>query len=226
MELTYLAAAIAAVTSQIYLSPIPEVSTIKVLVTYITSNILLAIILIVTHIRPITTFLAVNIVFTTTAILLTLMRRLYFSNLSQFPGPKHWALSNLFKAYIYYTGEGSAKIIELHKQYKSDIIRVGPNELSIINVDAVEKVYKGKYPRGTFYLVGAINGDQNINTTRDYGQHAPWRRIWEKAFTSKAFLDYNPRVEGHVKKLETVIKAGEGEDLDVSKMMDDLVFDM
>lgn len=45
-------------------------------------------------------------------------------------------------------------------------------------MDAVEKIYRGKYPRGTFYEVGAINGAYNLNTQRNYEVHTPWRRIW------------------------------------------------
>lgn len=225
METSYILAAIAAVTAQSYLSPIPEVSTTKVLTTYLLSNLSLLAYLLFTHTNPITNFLTLNAIFLSTATILTLIRRLYFSPLSRFPGPKYLALSNIFKAHIYFTGRGSSTILALHKRY-GNIVRIGPNELSIIDVDAVEKVFKGKYPRGTFYEVGAINGEVNLNTVREYDLHTPWRRIWEKAFASKEFGNYNPRVESHVQKLSEVIRQTQGREVNVTKMMDNLVFDM
>ncbi|KAH8791810.1 hypothetical protein F5882DRAFT_489100 [Hyaloscypha sp. PMI_1271] len=170
-----------AVAAQLYISPIPEVSTIKVLLTYFSVNTAL-LLYFLTSTSQIAyslfrlTFL--NFIFLSTAITLTLIRRLYFSPLSSFPGPKLAALSNFYKANAYRTGRGAKVLVELHEKYSSDIVRVGPNELSIRNVDAVEKIYKGKYPRGSFYEVGAINGAYNLNTQRNYDVHTPWRRIW------------------------------------------------
>ncbi len=170
-----------AIAAQLYISQVPEISTIKVLNTYCFSNaiILTSIILSTSEITTSLSHLIIlNIIFLLTFTALTLIRRLYFSPLSSFPGPKLAALSNLYKANAYRTGRGAKVLLQLHEQYNSDIVRVGPNELSIRNVDAVENIYKGKYPRGTFYEVGAINGAYNLNTQRNYEIHTPWRRIW------------------------------------------------
>ena len=170
-----------AIAAQLYISPIPEVSTIKVLVTYFGVNAIVLISLLISTSKitsSLSRLISLNIIFLITATTLTLIRRLYFSPLSSFPGPKLAALSNFHKANAYRTGRGAKVFLELHEKYNSDIVRVGPNELSIRNVDAVEKIYKGKYPRGTFYEVGAINGAYNLNTQRNYEIHTPWRRIW------------------------------------------------
>lgn len=176
---TVMAIAIA-IGAQLYISPIPEVSTIKVLVTYLSANAAVLSFLISTSniIYSILRFITLNLIFLLTATILTLIRRLYFSPLSSFSGPRLAALSNLYKANIYRTGRGAKVLLELHEEYSSDIVRIGPNELSIRNVDAVEKIYRGKYPRGTFYEVGAINGAYNLNTQRNYEIHTPWKRIW------------------------------------------------
>jgi hypothetical protein len=170
-----------AVAAQLYISPIPEVSTIKVLLTYFSVNTALLLYFLTSTSQIAYSLLRLtflNFIFLSTAITLTLIRRLYFSPLSSFPGPKLAALSNFYKANAYRTGRGAKVLLKLHEKYNSDIVRVGPNELSIRNVDAVEKIYKGKYPRGSFYEVGAINGAYNLNTQRNYDVHTPWRRIW------------------------------------------------
>lgn len=48
----------------------------------------------------------------------------------------------------------------------------------------------------------------------------------EKAFVSSEFKDYNPRVEHHVTKFVEILKKKEGKEVDCSKTMDALVFDM
>jgi len=176
MDVAMATAVAVAIAAQLYISPIPEISTIKVLNTYFFANaIILSSILFSTSkiITSLSRLITLNTIFLLTFTTLTLIRRLYFSPLSSFPGPKLAALSNLYKANAYRTGRGAKVLLD-----NSDIVRVGPNELSIRNVDAVEKIYKGKYPRGTFYEVGAINGAYNLNTQRNYEIHTPWRRIW------------------------------------------------
>jgi hypothetical protein len=173
-------AAAIGVAAQLYISPIPEVSTVKVLVTYsIVNCAVLSYLLISTpDIATIfTEFFFLNFIFLSTAWSLTAVRRLYFSPLSKLPGPKSAALTKLWDANEFRVGRASVTRKKLHAQY-GDIIRIGPNEVSINNVDAVAKIYKGKYTRGTFYEIGVINGEFNLNTTRDYKNHTPWRRIW------------------------------------------------
>ena len=178
LTLTVAAVAIAA---QIYLSPIPEVSTIGVLGFYFGANaILFTYLLLCTQklTSVLTQYFTLNTIFLVTATTLTLIRRLYFSPLSHFPGPKLAAASKLWDANEYRLGRASVTHRSLHDKYGSDVVRIGPNEVSLRNVDAVEKIYRGKYVRGTFYEMGRLNGEFNLNTGRDYKFHGPWRRIW------------------------------------------------
>ncbi|KAF7876990.1 uncharacterized protein EAF02_008210 [Botrytis sinoallii] len=219
----------AAIACQVLLSPIPEPSTLKVISIYLSSNCILFLYLTFTStgiFQVIIHLFTSNATFLLTAIILTAFRRLYFSPLSHIPGPARFALTKLFIANEYRLGRTSHTIEALHKQYESDVVRIGPNEVSIINADAVTKVFSGKYPRGTFYEVGAINGELNLNTTRDYGKHTLWRRIWERGFVSSAIKQYNTRVEMHVDKMIQILLKANGKEVNVSKAMDDLTFDI
>ncbi|CZR65232.1 related to pisatin demethylase cytochrome P450 [Phialocephala subalpina] len=190
MDAAILTAGAVAIAAQVYLSPIPEVSSVKVLVT------------------------------------LTLIRRALFSPLSSFPGPRLYGLSTLFKINLYRSGEGGYALLDLHNKYNSDIIRIAPNELSVRDVEAIERLYKGKYPRGTPYDVAKVEGSESLNTARDYRIHTPWRRVWERAFTNSQLKEYTPRVEHHVSKLVDVIRKGEGQEVNVLKIMENFVFDI
>jgi hypothetical protein len=48
----------------------------------------------------------------------------------------------------------------------------------------------------------------------------------ERAFVSTEFKEYNPRVELHVAKFIEILKNKGGAEVDASKMLDNLVFDM
>lgn len=179
-----LTAAVLGIVAQVYLSPIPEVPTIKVLQGYIFQNVvLLACLFNSSSSTPsisaiLLQFSAFNTIFLLTTFTLTAIRRLFFSPLTKFPGPKLAALSKIWAANEFRLGRHSLTVKDLHKKYDSDIVRIGPNEVSIRNVDAVEKIYRGRYTRGTFYEVGVLNGEFNLNTRRDYKFHPVWRRIW------------------------------------------------
>jgi hypothetical protein len=169
-----------AIVAQTYISPIPEVSTVKVVVTYFTANITLLSYLLfrVSFSTALNQCLGLNTTFLLTFITLTLIRRLFFHPLAQFPGPKLAACSKLWEANEFRLGRASLTHKALHKKYDSDFVRIGPNEVSVRCVEAVEKIYKGRYTRGTFYEVGAVNGEFNLNTKRSYEVFGAWRRIW------------------------------------------------
>lgn len=48
----------------------------------------------------------------------------------------------------------------------------------------------------------------------------------EKAFVSSAFKEYNPRVEFHVDKMIQILLKSNGKEVNVTKTIDNLVFDM
>lgn len=228
MDASILTAGAVAIAAQVYLSPIPEVSSIRVLATFSIVNIALSLYIIssVPLLTAIARIWILNTTFLVTAFSLTLVRRAFFSPLSAFPGPRLYALSIFFKANLYRTGKGGYALLDLHKKYNSDIIRIGPNELSIRDVEAVERLYKGKYPRGTSYDVAKVGGAANLNTTRDYKIHTPWRRVWDRAFTNSQLKEYTPRVEHHVSKLVDAIRKGERQEVNVLNIMENFVFDI
>jgi hypothetical protein len=183
MDVAIFTAAAVAIAAQVYISPVPNVSTVKVLLVYFASALSLFVYLIsssigTSYFNVIARYVSLNAAFLITAVSITVIRRIYLSPLSKFPGPKFAAATNLWKAKEYSQGHHARTIINLHRKYSSDIVRTGPYEVSIKNLDAVEKIYKGRYPRGAFYEAGAMYGDANLNCQGDYNIHGPWRRIW------------------------------------------------
>ncbi|KZP25850.1 hypothetical protein FIBSPDRAFT_949968 [Athelia psychrophila] len=74
-----------------------------------------------------------------------------FHPLANYPGPVLAKLSKLTLAWKMYRGRQHLYYQELHKQY-GDIVRVGPNELSINRADAIAPVLGNSgLPRGVFW---------------------------------------------------------------------------
>jgi len=132
----------------------------------------------------------------------------------------------LWMANQYRLGSASKTYCKLHAEYDSDVVRIGPNTVSIRNVDAVEKIYKGKYPRSSLSETGWLNGDHNMNTIRDYKIQPIWRRIWEKAFTTREINEYTPRVETHASRLIGILNAAKKAPVNAAKVIDNFVFDV
>lgn len=123
-----------------------------------------------------------------------LIYRIFLNPLNRFPGPFGACISS------FYTSAKVAKNLDayhhfqsLHKKY-GRYVRVGSNELSIIDPDAVEIAYGvgSKTTKSQWY-----DGDYpfiSMHTSRDKALHDRRRRIWSPAFSEKALKGY----EGHI----------------------------
>jgi hypothetical protein len=181
MDSPTLLTVVAAIAVHSIVSPIQELTTELYIFPYIIANLMFFSYLLTRSITYPTIFISLittNTTFLLTSTLLTIVRRLFFSPLTNFPGPKSAAISGLWNANEARLGRATKTHKALHEKFKSDVIRIGPNELSISNADAIDKLYGGKYIRGTFNQVFNIPGGNNIATLRDYKRHSAWRRIW------------------------------------------------
>ncbi|PQE12882.1 hypothetical protein CJF30_00002751 [Rutstroemia sp. NJR-2017a BBW] len=120
-------AASLAIVCQVYLSPIPEPSTLKIVSTYFSGNLVLLLFLLrggLGIVQTTTKLTHLNIVFLLTATIFTLIRRLYFSPLSHIPGPSRFALTKLFLANEYFQGRAALTTRALHQEYQADVVRI------------------------------------------------------------------------------------------------------
>lgn len=177
----YPLAAAVAVGAQIKLSSIQEVSTPNYIASYACANALLFIALRVIDEHGMGCIAArlvlINVVYNTVLIVLTGIRRLFFDPLSVFPGPRWAALTKLWEAKLNSDGSNAPTIRALHAKH-GDVVRVGPHELSINKVEAIEAFYSRGSLRGPFYDTGTTAGGYNVINTRDNAKHREWRRIW------------------------------------------------
>ncbi|KAG6180600.1 hypothetical protein E4U36_004717 [Claviceps purpurea] len=101
-----------------------------------------------------------------------------------------------------------------------------PSELSIIDAKAVAAIHSNSSPcsKGPWYNIEqpAIS----VHMTRDKDDHTRRRKTWDKAFSTKALRDYEPRVAKYTNLLLQRIEEHQGIPFDASKWFNFYSFDV
>ncbi|KAJ6583187.1 cytochrome P450 [Mycena sp. CBHHK59/15] len=106
------------------------------------------------------------------------------------PGPVLWRISKLTGMWISFTGHQHLYHKRAHDRY-GPVIRTGPNEVSVADVDAVVSVLgSGGLPKGQYYA-GRQDPNAPLNLLVLQGEaHANRRRIWNRGMSTEALKDY------------------------------------
>lgn len=139
-----------------------------------------------------------------------LLHRGFFHRLRRIPGPFPARFSKFYGIFAgvlpscqYY--KWSEK---LHDEYKTDVIRTGPREVTIYSADAVPLVHgaMSRCRKGPWYAGSAHIGGASTHTTRDKEDHKRRRKAWDHAFNAKALREYEPRLNRYALALMTRLK--------------------
>lgn len=102
---------------------------------------------------------------------------LYFDSLSEYPGPKLWAVSQIPAGWAQFRGYLVYRISELHEKY-GPVVRIGPKVLSYATAEAFTDIYGKIRPQ----LIKdpqagppAPNGIAGLAFTEDDAAHARMR---------------------------------------------------
>lgn len=118
-------------------------------------------------------------------------------------------------ALVSWDGSVSQWLNELHNLYRSDVIRISPDELSFIGPSAWKDIYGIRPGHAAFPKdLDAYSGVQSILTAED-ADHSRYRRLLGHAFSDKALRKQEPLLQGYVdnlicglkKQMKTVGKA-------------------
>ncbi|ORY00895.1 cytochrome P450 [Clohesyomyces aquaticus] len=96
---------------------------------------------------------------------------------------------------------------KLHEKY-GEIVRTGPRELSIANVDAAALIHgpSSRCTKGPWYSVLVALDLPSLQSSRDKQEHKVRRKIWERAFNAKSLREYEPRLNRHTFELMGQLK--------------------
>ncbi|KAH9940212.1 uncharacterized protein BXZ73DRAFT_43320, partial [Epithele typhae] len=150
-------------------------------------------------------------------VLSTLIYRLSpFHPLAQYPGPLGCKLTKFRMAFLGATGRQHVYIQHLHERYASDIVRIGPNELSIRDPTAVPAVLgpsgvnrKGPYMKGMLLKAEPLT----MIAIQDTDEHVQRRRSWQRGLSQAALKDYEVMVSRRARML--VDRLGESKGAEV-----------
>lgn len=169
----------------------------------------------------------------------------YLHPLAKYPGPPLASITNLWKTYHLWNLHLPHTLVRLHEQY-GDVVRVGPNDLSFRNPDAVNTIYKaGRQLQKTGFYDGFTAFNPNLFGTQDeevcqplsiYGRstkaryqiHAIRRRQMAHAFSMQSIREMEHFVDRHILNFRRNLDrfCDSNEDFDLKDMIAFYVFDV
>ncbi|KAK1756336.1 cytochrome P450 [Echria macrotheca] len=177
-------------------------------------------------------FLVAAAVFLVLWLSFQIVQRRYFHPLRSIPGPWLNSISELPAAFALVTGNQHVYYRSLHEKY-GPVVRVSPNELSFVSVEAREEIYglrKGglNMEKSPIFLgaVGSVNGQTGVSLALNK-DHARQRRALGYLFTNSALVHHEELVQMHINKfLDRLVEmAARDEAVDVGDWYTYLAFD-
>ncbi|KAH7884698.1 cytochrome P450 [Phlebopus sp. FC_14] len=145
----------------------------------------------------------------TTIVTLVLSYRLSpWHPLARYPGPIPCRISKFWMAWVSSGGNQHKYYAMLHRKY-GDVVRIGPNELSIRDVNAIAPLMGANgLPKGPHWD-GRMAEQTTIRaliSLRDPAEHARRRKPWNRAFNSTALKGYEEILGKRVYEFVTALE--------------------
>ncbi|KAJ7167773.1 cytochrome P450 [Mycena filopes] len=180
--------------------------------------------------------LRASLLYCSTLVLSILAYRLsHFHPLAKYPGPVACKTSKLWLTWIASRGKLHLYVKSLHDKYGS-IVRIGPNELSIVDASLVSAVVgPNGMPKGPVWDGRVITGKRgaasppaakgNLIGVRDYKQHAIARKAWNRAFLPASIKGYEPILVRRVAQLTEALSSQQST-VDIARWLSFFSFDI
>ena len=120
-------------------------------------------------------------------IILRIVYRLFFHPLARFPGPKLAAATSLWNVYYDIGKDGLVKRLpEIHRHYGSPIVRIQPNEVHVMDLEAYNQIFSIGTPFNKVwhhnpFLTGSVQSIEGLSETKK-------RKQFLNPFFSKAAI--------------------------------------
>ncbi|KAI1789656.1 high nitrogen upregulated cytochrome P450 monooxygenase 2 [Ganoderma leucocontextum] len=128
--------------------------------------------------------------------------------LAQYPGPFAYRLSKLALASVTSDGKQFEHLKRMHDTY-GDIVRVGPNEVSIRDSSAIIPVLgPNGLPKGPHWAGrNMTDSAQQLVSLVDVREHTRRRRPWNRAFSGPALKEYEEVIARRAEQLVELLAA-------------------
>lgn len=181
----------------------------------------------------ISSLLAAILMLATFVLLIQILHRSIFHQLRSVPGPWINSISEIPATIALVTGNQHVYYRWLHEKY-GPVVRVSPNELSFVSVQAREEIYglrKGglNMEKSPIFLgaVGHVDGQTGVSLALNE-DHSRQRRALGYLFTNTALIQHESLIRIHIHKLVAVLKemAHRKESVDFSSWYTYVAFDV
>ncbi|KAH8806051.1 benzoate 4-monooxygenase cytochrome P450 [Xylogone sp. PMI_703] len=154
--------------------------------------------------------------------------RLTFHPLSKFPGPKFAACSPLYFLYWIYLGRFPEQCERLFDVYKTDVLRVAPNQLVFRSPQSLKDIVsRSDVYRGDFALRVIGFAATNVSNIRDPDQHKRKRKLMNPGFSNVTLAKQEPElILPIVEKLVDRISAACGRQINMADYFDCVTSDI
>ncbi|KIK41727.1 hypothetical protein CY34DRAFT_24266 [Suillus luteus UH-Slu-Lm8-n1] len=128
--------------------------------------------------------------------------------LARYPGPILCRVSKFWLAWVSRDGKQHIYYSRLHQTY-GDVVRIGPNELSIRDVNAVVPLMGNNgFPKGPHWdgRMAEQSATRTVIAVRDSVEHARRRKPWHRAFSVAALKGYDEILSKRVQQFVTVLE--------------------
>ena len=123
---------------------------------------------------------------------------IYFHPLAKFPGPKFAAATKIPIAVASWKGDLTHWLKDLHEEYKSDVVRTSPDELSFIGPAAWKDLYGLRPGHPNIQKDPILHvGVEGIIFCND-ADHSRQRRAMSHAFSEKALREQEHLLKSHI----------------------------
>lgn len=153
------------------------------------------------------------------------------------PGPLAAKFTNLYRLLrLYNKRDLQQHQLNLHRQHASDLIRLGPNTVSVTGTNYISQIYAinlaSKLPKSDYYATfqNIVNGRRaaSLVAMTDETYHARTKRLVAHAYSLSNLVEFEPLVDSTTKVLLDTLDARSqrGASVDFAKFLQYYAFDV
>ncbi|KIP08940.1 hypothetical protein PHLGIDRAFT_68457 [Phlebiopsis gigantea 11061_1 CR5-6] len=164
--------------------------------------------------------------YTVLVISITLYRISPAHPLARYPGPFPARLSKIWHVWKVSDGTQHLYLQRLHERY-GDVVRVGPNELSVRDVSWIPPVLGAQgMPKGPMFEGRHLwPKTPSIIGFREPQDHQRRRRPWNRAFNTSSLKEFVPIIQNRVQQLVEALGARQGQSVDLAQWIGFFTYD-
>lgn len=150
------------------------------------------------------------------SVILYIIYQRFLHPLASIRGPFWACVSRLWMTKHAWDGNMNTTMTELH-QSLGDLVRTGPNEVSVSDLDAIKKIYGAgsKFRKSDWYSVWQGHRKFDLFAGRDEKVHGEQRRLVSRAYSMGALKDLEPYVDNAVSVFVEKMNEQEGKVIDM-----------